>query len=243
MKVNKNVSRSYSIEDAPESLTDKPFYNLILDDEQKKFVDAIYDRDSLIVMCNSKAGTGKSTLAIAVANILYQYGFYNGIIYIASPTMEERQGFLPGNLEDKSAPYMEPLYEALQTLGINPMTSIKSEDNVDALKDGSAYITFTVDTYLRGCNFENKVVIIDEAQNFYGNDLKKVLTRIHDSCKTIVIGHTEQCDIIKHPERSGFYQYLDAFSKLNDPRIKICELTVNHRGWVSTISDNVKLKY
>ena len=156
--------------------------------------------------------------------------------------MEQRQGYLPGTQEAKSAPYMEPLIEALYTLDINPDTTIRSEENIEAVKNGSAYIEFTVDTYLRGVNFENKVIIIDESQNFYGDDLKKTLTRIHDSCKTIVIGHTEQCDLYKYKERSGFYQYLEAFSKIDDPRIKICELTVNHRGWVSTISDNVQLK-
>ena len=242
MKNNKNnQNRTYTIEDAPESIHDRPFYNLKLDEEQKEFVKAIYDRDSLLVFCNSLAGTGKSTISVGVANILYQYGFYDGIIYIASPTMEQRQGYLPGDQEDKSAPYMEPLIESLITLNINPMTAIKSTENQQGMKDGSAYITFTVDTYLRGCNFENKVVIIDEAQNFYGNDLKKVLTRIHDSCKTIVIGHTEQCDLFKHRERSGFYQYLEAFKDLDDKRIKICKLSTNHRGWVSTMCDNVTL--
>ena len=243
LKSNRNTSnRTYTIEDAPETIHDKPFYNLKLDEEQKEFVKAIYDKESLIVMCNAKAGTGKTTISIAVANILYQYGFYDGIVYIASPTMEQRQGFLPGDQEDKNAPYMEPLIEALKAIDINPMQVIKSSYNIQGLKDGSAYVTFAVDTYLRGCNFENKVVIIDEAQNFYGDDLKKVLTRIHDSCKTIVIGHTEQCDLFKHRERSGFYQYLNAFSKMDDKRIKICNLTTNHRGWVSTICDNVQLK-
>lgn len=242
MKVNnKNKFQPYSKEDAPERIDDKPFYNLKLDEEQKKFVSDIYDKDSLIVMCNAKAGTGKTTIAVGVANILVQYGFYDGIIYIASPTMEQKQGYLPGDREEKNAPYMEPLIEALYSLDINPHTSIKSEDNIQAIKDGTAYITFTVDTYLRGCNFENKVVIIDEAQNFYGDELKKVLTRIHDSCKTIVIGHTEQCDLYKHKEKSGFYQYLNAFEYIDDKRIKICELNINHRGWVSTICDNVEL--
>lgn len=230
-------------DDAPQTLTDRFFYNLNLDDEQKHFRDLIYDPEKLIIMCNSKAGTGKSTVSLGVANILVQYGFYDGIIYIMSPTMEQKQGYLPGDQESKSAPYMEPLIESLYTLGLEPRHVIKSESNMDALKNGTAYIEFTVDTYLRGCNFENKVVIIDEAQNFYFDDLKKTLTRIHDSCKTIVIGHTKQCDLYKKPERSGFQIYLDAFSKCNDPRVAICELKTNHRGWVSTFCDNVEPTY
>ena len=160
-----------------------------------------------------------------------------------SPTMEQKQGYLPGDQESKSAPYMEPLIEALYTIDMDPRHVIKSDTNMEALKNGTAFIEFTVDTYLRGCNFENKVIIIDEAQNFYFDDLKKTLTRIHDSCKTIVLGHDEQCDLYKKPERSGFIPYLKAFSECNDSRVAICELKTNHRGWVSTFCDNVKQNY
>lgn len=240
-KKQQNLQFNSNIE-APGNLFDHIFYGLNLDEEQKIFRDNIYDKDKLIVLCNAKAGTGKTTIAIGVANLLVQYGLYDGIIYIASPTMEQRQGYLPGDQEQKSAPYMEPLIEALITLNINPKTAIKSEDNMQSLKNGTAYIDFTVDTYLRGVNFENKVVIIDECQNFRGRDLKKTLTRIHDSCKTIVIGHTEQCDLHKDRNTSGFYQYLNAFEKIkDDPRVAICKLSVNHRGWLSTFCDDVDL--
>lgn len=242
-KNTKSRYQTYTPEDAPETLEDKLFYNLHLDDEQKIFRDAIYSKEKLVVLCNAKAGTGKTSVALGVANILVQYGFYDGIVYIASPTMEQKQGYLPGDQESKSAPYMEPLIEALYTLDLNPSQVIDSEMNIEAKKNGTAYIQFTVDTYLRGCNFENKVIIIDEAQNFYFDDLKKTLTRIHDNCKTIIIGHTEQCDLYKKPERSGFKPYLDAFGKVDDNRVAICELKTNHRGWVSTFCDSVYPEY
>ena len=70
---------------------------------------------------------------------------------------------------------MEPLIEACFTIGLNPFLSIVSDRNSDALKYGDAFITFTTDTYLRGTNFENKIVIIDEAQNFYFDELRKHL--------------------------------------------------------------------
>ena len=237
------VNKNYTPDKAPENLKDHPFYGLTLDPEQEKFRDAIYDPNIITVLCNAKAGVGKSVIAVGVANLLVQYGLYNGIVYIMSPTMEQKQGYLPGSQEDKNAPYMQPLLDALYSLNINPNTVIKSEDNIKALKDGTAYIDFTVDTYLRGCNLENKVVIVDEAQNFYGSELKKTLTRIHDNCKIIIIGHTLQCDLYKHPENSGFNQYLEAFKKIeDDPRVAICNLTINHRGWFSTFCDNVDVK-
>lgn len=235
---NTNFDRK---EKAPKTLDNNMFYGLDLDEDQKHFRDAIWNLEKIAIICNSKAGTGKTTIALGVANLLVQYGFYDKITYIISPTQEQRQGFLPGDQTSKTEPYMQPLVDALLTLGINPATSIISSDNMQAQKNGTAYIEFMADTYLRGVNFENKIVIIDEAQNFYFDDLKKTLTRIHDNCKIILIGHTEQCDIYKKPERTGFRPYLKAFGECNDPRIEICHLTINHRGWFSNFCDNVNL--
>lgn len=239
---NKSNSNNFDRKEViPKTLDDHIFYGLNLDDDQKHFRDTIWNSEKIAIICNAKAGTGKTTVALGVANMLVQYGLYDKITYIISPTQEQRQGFLPGDLDSKTEPYMQPLIDALMTLGINPGTAIISENNIQALKNGSAYIEFKADTYLRGVNFENKVVIVDEAQNFYFDDLKKTLTRIHDNCKIIVIGHTDQCDIYKKPERTGFDPYLKAFKSCNDNRLEVCELTINHRGWFSNFCDNVEL--
>jgi phosphate starvation-inducible PhoH-like protein/PhoH-like ATPase len=235
---NNNFDRK---EDITQTLDDHMFYGFDLDDGQRHFINTVWDPEKIAIICNAKAGTGKTTLSLGVANLLYQYGLYDRITYIISPTQEQRQGFLPGDQASKTEPYMQPLVDALLTLGINPQTAIISENNIQALKNGSAYIEFKADTYLRGINLENRVVIIDEAQNFYFDDLKKTLTRIHDNCKIIIIGHTEQCDIYKKPERTGFGPYLKAFNSCNDKRLEVCELTINHRGWFSNFCDNVEL--
>lgn len=239
-KFKTNNQNNISRETAPANLKDSIFYGLKLDEEQKIFRDAIYDPNNLVVVCNAKAGTGKTTISLGVANLLVQYGFYDGIVYIAFPTQEQRQGYLPGTAEEKNAPYMEPLVEALYTLNIVPEQVLISESNIQAMKNGTAYIQFITDTYLRGCNFENKIVIVDEAQNSYYDTLKKTLTRLHDNCKLVLIGHTEQCDLYKHQEKSGFRPYLKAFSECEDSRVQICNLSINHRGWISTFCDNVK---
>ena len=230
----KQIQNSYK--EAPITLTDHPFYGLQLDEDQKKFRDAIWDKDKLIIFCNSKAGTGKTTVALGVANLLVNYQLYNKIYYIVSPTQEQIQGYLPGTQEEKSAPYMDPLMDAMVTLSI-PESCLVSESNMQGLKNGTSYIEFMTHTYLRGRNFEKSVVIIEEAQNFYGDSLKKVLTRMHDTCKVIVIGHTGQIDIIKHPERSGFAKYLEHFS--GDDRSEIITLNNNHRGWISSHADEL----
>lgn len=238
MANKQNMKKVNYSSDIPESLDNHIFYGLTLDDEQKIFRDAIWNKNKIAVVCNAKAGTGKTTIAVAVANLMYHYGMYDGIVYIVSPVMEQRQGFLPGSEDAKNAPYMQPLVDALLTIGEDPMKVITND--MIASKNG-AYVKFTADTFLRGCNIENKIVIVEEAQNFYGDLLKKTLTRIHDSCKVIIIGHDKQCDLIKNPERSGFVKYLRAFENCNDDRIQICELNTNHRGWFSTFCDDVEI--
>lgn len=220
--------------EAPRDLKDHLFYGLILDDEQKVFRDAIWDPEKLIVFCNAKAGTGKTLIATATANLLVQYGRYDGIVYVSSPTQEGKLGFLPGEVSDKVAVYSEPLLEALIKLNINPSTAIHQYDIMNQ-KNGTSYINATTHVYLRGCNFENKVVILDETQNYYCDELKKTLTRISDNCKVIVIGHNGQIDLYHNPENSGFVRYLNHFK--DDPRTAICELTTNHRGWISSHAD------
>lgn len=222
--------------EAPKSLNAHPFYGFELDNEQKAFRDAIWDTENLIVFCDSKAGSGKTFIAVATANLLVQYGLYDGIVYVVSPVQEEKSGFLPGDADSKTKVYTAPLYDALYKLNINPYTAVNQE-SITNQKNGTGYIDCVSHLWLRGCNLENKVVIVEESQNFYKDELKKVLTRIADTSKTIVIGHTGQCDLYHYPERSGFAPYVEHFR--NEPYAQICTLTKNYRGVVSTHADEL----
>jgi phosphate starvation-inducible protein PhoH len=153
-----------------------------------------------------------------------------------SPVQEEKSGFLPGDADSKTKVYTSPLYDALYKLGINPSTAVNQESIMNQ-KNGTGYIDCVSHLWLRGCNLENKVVIVEESQNFYKDELKKVLTRIADSSKTIVIGHTGQCDLYHYPERSGFAPYIEHFK--DEPYAQVCELTTNYRGKVSTHADEL----
>lgn len=212
------------------------FYNLDLDTEQETFVTATMDDANTIVFCNAKAGTGKTTLAMGIANILVQkkHTNYDGIVYIVSPYGEQKQGYLPGSITEKSEVYYEPAYQAMLECNMNPNVVVCSE-SMSSKKKGESYVKLLTHTYLRGTNLSNKVVIIDEAQNYTLSELKKVLTRIHDDCKVIVIGHTGQIDINSD---SGFSQYIEHF-KYTD-KCAVCELTTNHRGWLSTHADELE---
>ena len=211
----------------------KPFYKLTLDPEQQVFVDAIKDLSKTIVFCNAAAGTGKTTLAFGAANLLYhdKRNDLDGIVYIVSPYGEQKQGFLPGSYTEKSEVYFEPAYQAMIEVDINPFSDVCSE-SMTSKKKGEGYVKLLTHTFLRGTNLQNKIVILDEAQNYTVAELKKVLTRCHDSCKVIVIGHTGQVDI---RENSGFARYLQHFD--GQERCQVCKLTTNHRGWLSTYAD------
>ena len=212
------------------------FYNMMLDEEQVAFVDAIKNPEKTIVFCDAPAGTGKTTLAMGAARLLVQdkRNELEGIVYIVSPYGEQKQGYLPGSITEKSEVYYEPAYQAMIEVGMNPNVDVCSE-SMTAKKKGEAYVKMLTHTYLRGTNLQNKVVILDESQNYTVPELKKVLTRCHDSCKVIVIGHTGQIDI---RGGSGFARYLEHFA--DQEKCAVCRLTTNHRGWLSTFADKLE---
>ena len=212
------------------------FFNMILDEEQIAFVEAIKDLNKSIVFCDAPAGTGKTTLAMGAARLLVQdnRNELDGIVYIVSPYGEQKQGYLPGSITEKSEVYYEPAYQAMIEVGMNPNVDVCSE-SMTAKKKGEAYVKMLTHTYLRGTNLQKKVVIMDESQNYTVPELKKVLTRCHDSCKVIVIGHTGQIDI---RNGSGFARYLEHFK--GQEKCAVCKLTTNHRGWLSTYADELE---
>jgi predicted ribonuclease YlaK len=204
------------------------FYGLKLTDEQRQYVDSIFDNQLTIV--NAKAGTGKTTLAVGAAKILNQ-----PLYYIFSPVEEDALGYTPGEVEDKEAKYIVPLLDALKEIKEDHRFAIYREANPDHIRK-VAWVHAKSHVFVRGSNIKNATVIIDETQNFTRGELKKVLTRIHDSCKVIMIGHDGQCDLDK-PEKSGFVPFLEHFS--DEPYAQVVELTKNFRGRMARHADEL----
>lgn len=222
----------------PQTLDRSGFFRRLsfkLAEEQKVFRDAIYNPQNKIIFCNAKSGSGKTTIAIATACAMIEYQLYDKLIYTFAPIGYENVGLLPGTLEDKTEPFYEPLSEALIECGYFPNKVINQL--CDNAKSDEAFVDCKPHTFLRGTNFDNAIIIIDEAQNFYLDELKKVLTRVKDNCKVVVIGHDQQCDIFHHKERSGFIPYLNWFK--NEPYCQVCELDHNYRGIVSAKADEL----
>lgn len=196
-----------------------------LTEEQKVYVDAIFDKK--IIFCNAPSGSGKTTLAVAAAKLLDK-----PLYYVFSPTQEHILGFLPGDKEEKEKVYTIPLRDALYEIGEQPDKSIHSVD----FTHPDAWVHAESHVYMRGINLKNCTVILDESQNYTVDELKKVLTRVHDTCTVIVIGHTGQIDL-QDPLKSGFERYLEHFREKS--YCSIVELTVNFRGEISKHADRL----
>lgn len=200
-----------------------------LTDEQREYVDSIFDNQLTIV--NSRSGTGKTTLAVACAKILGK-----DLLYVFSPSEEKTMGFTPGNVEEKEMKYIQPLKDALIEIGEMPDKVIVSEENVENIKNGNTWVEARSHVFARGTNIKDKTVILDECQNYTKSELKKILTRIHDSCTVIMIGHTGQIDLDR-PQDSGFAPYIEHFK--NKDYAKVCNLTWNFRGRLANDADSL----
>ncbi|HRK71494.1 MAG TPA: PhoH family protein [Micropepsaceae bacterium] len=173
-------------------------------DNQRVLLEAI-DRKNLIVALGP-AGTGKTYLAIAKAVEAFEAGKIGRII-LSRPAIEagESLGFLPGHLEDKLAPYLRPLYDALgERLGAKRLKQL--------LADGSIEIAPVA--YMRGRTLNNAFIVIDEAQNCTYGQIKMLLTRLGWHSTMVLTGDPDQTDLL--PGMSGFGDIANRLSTLDD---------------------------
>lgn len=152
---------------------------------QKEYIDAIRKHD--IVFGIGPAGTGKTYLAMAMAVAALKSGEVDRIV-LTRPAVEagERLGFLPGDLVEKVNPYLRPLYDALYDM--------MSFEKVGRLIERSA-IEVAPLAFMRGRTLNNSFVILDEAQNTTGEQMKMFLTRLGFHSKAIVTGDITQVDL------------------------------------------------
>lgn len=234
----KNRANEFCGTTPPATLDGHIFYGLQLDEDQKRFREAIWNDSIDIVFVDAKAGSGKTTIAVATAVMAIKYRKYGELFYIMN-SVGDAQGFLPGTISEKSSVWFEPLYQALIEAGENPDQVIRNT-TMTGQKNGTAYVTAITTTYTRGINLGNRengaILIVDEAQNYDEFTLRKILTRACNGTKVIVIGHTLQCDL-PSGKKSGFKPCMDHFLAKQDPRVALCELTTNHRSWVANVAD------
>jgi phosphate starvation-inducible PhoH-like protein len=162
---------------------------------QRKYLHAMYESE--IVIGIGPAGTGKTYMAVAVAVDMLQKKRVKRII-LARPAVEagERLGFLPGDLQAKVDPYLRPLYDALEDM--------MPHDKVQRALE-SRVIEIAPLAYMRGRTLADAFVILDEAQNTTGMQMKMFLTRLGVNSRAVVTADKTQIDLPSR-EDSGILQ-------------------------------------
>ncbi|WKD57247.1 PhoH-like protein [Corynebacterium capitovis DSM 44611] len=152
---------------------------------QRRYVDAI--DDNTITFGIGPAGSGKTYLAVAKAVQALEAKGVKRII-LTRPAVEagEKLGFLPGTLNDKIDPYLRPLYDALRDM-LDPEVIPKLMD--------AGIIEVAPLAYMRGRTLSDAFVILDEAQNTTGSQMKMFLTRLGFGSKMVVTGDISQVDL------------------------------------------------
>jgi phosphate starvation-inducible PhoH-like protein len=156
-----------------------------LNDSQKRYISAIKSFE--LVFATGPAGTGKTWICGALAAQALSEGVIDKII-ITRPAVEagESLGFLPGEIEDKFDPFLQPFRDVLnERLGKSYVEYLMKMGRIEAAPLA----------YMRGRTFKRAFVILDEAQNTTPNQMKLFLTRIGAECKVVVNGDTRQKDI------------------------------------------------
>ncbi|MDM5190016.1 PhoH family protein [Bacillus sp. DX4.1] len=154
---------------------------------QRQYIHAMKKND--IVFGIGPAGTGKTYLAVVMAVRALKQGYVKKII-LTRPAVEagESLGFLPGDLKEKVDPYLRPLYDALHDI-------LGQEYTQRMMERGTIEIAPLA--YMRGRTLDDSFVILDEAQNTTGAQIKMFLTRLGFSSKMVVTGDPSQVDLPK----------------------------------------------
>lgn len=201
------------------------FSGIICNEGQEKFRDAVMDDKNNFILVDAVSGSGKTLISVTCAKQLVANGHYRSCVFIVPTTSEQELGYRPGTTSEKISDYMVPLRQALMRIGEEPDRVITHslEEN---LKDSSKWLIADSQVFLRGVNFENQVVIVDEAQNFTIPQIKKIISRNYDSSKIIIIGSSNQIDI--DPNKSCFARLMNHMEGF-EGYVK-CELPISYRG-------------
>ena len=182
---------------------------------QAALMEAVDQRS--LVMALGPAGTGKTYIAIAKAVEALEAGRV-GRIVLSRPAIEagESIGYLPGDMEEKLAPYLRPLYDALSDrLSMKRVKSLMAEGLIEIAPVG----------FMRGRTLNNAFVVIDEAQNCTYVQLKMLLTRLGWNSTMVVTGDPAQSDLL--PGVSGLgdvADHLEALPNIAVVRLEDCDI-------------------
>ncbi len=161
--------------------------------EQHFAFDALLDDRIKLVTLMGKAGTGKTLLAMAAGlkRVVLDREFRRLIVARPTISMGKELGFLPGSLDEKLAPWMQPIHDALEMLSDLNMGH-EHRRSGDLMRSGSIVVEAL--SYIRGRSIANQFMIIDEAQNLTPLEAKTIITRVGHGTKVVFTGDPYQID-------------------------------------------------
>jgi phosphate starvation-inducible protein PhoH and related proteins len=153
---------------------------------QKLYLSKLYEEATSIVLAIGPAGTGKTMLAVQFGVKLFQEGKVDRIV-VTRPavSVDEDLGFLPGDLNEKMAPWTRPIFDVLGEY-------YQKKEIANMLEEG--VIEISPLAYMRGRTFKNAYIVADEMQNATVNQMKMLLTRLGEGSKMVVTGDLAQAD-------------------------------------------------
>lgn len=160
-------------------------FQIQLNEEQKAAKQVIYE--NIITIITGQAGSGKTLVACQAAlDALFCREVEKIIVARPVVTAKEEIGFLPGGLKDKLDPYIAPIYDNLYRL-------------YDKTKVDSLFIEGKIEiipfAYMRGRNFSNAFIILDEAQNVTDSQMEMAISRLCEGSKMVIVGDAGQIDL------------------------------------------------
>jgi len=175
--------------------------------EQTFSLDALTRPDIQLVALTGKAGTGKTLLALAAA--LHQEKKFNQILLARPivPLANRDLGFLPGDVQEKILPYMQPLFDNLSVIKNQFKSQSKEYLAIEEMQKTEKLIISPL-AYIRGRSLSNSFFIVDEAQNLTPHEVKTIITRAGEGTKMIFTGDIHQIDSPYLDMKSNGLSYL-----------------------------------
>ena len=174
---------------------------------QETYLLKLNDPNKMIVFAIGPAGTGKTMLAVQWAIDQLKYGSADKII-VTRPavSVDEEHGFLPGDLNEKMAPWTKPIFDVIAE-------NFNAREIENFIKEG--VIETSPLAYMRGRTFKNAVVVADEMQNATPSQMKMLLTRLGQNSKMVVTGDLQQAD---RPSNNGLLEFLKLYNNFQGHR-------------------------
>ncbi len=205
--------------------------------EQHFAFDALLDDRVKLVTLMGKAGTGKTLLAMAAGLKRTIVDREYRRLVVARPTVSvgKEIGFLPGSLEEKLNPWMQPIHDALELLSDLNMGN-EGRRASDLMRSGAIVVEAL--SYIRGRSIANQFMIIDEAQNLTPLEVKTIVTRVGNGTKLIFTGDPYQIDNPYVDSSSNGFNYI--VSKFREQAIAAhVELQKGERSELAELAANL----